>query len=485
MEKSIPLYRMIYHKIANRILTGFYQKGDRLASAQKIHEQYGCSLNSVRQAMRLLQQDGFITLEERKAPVVTADPLDPQFQKLRRDNFLRRKHAHLYAYRMLAVFVPEMAWQGALRCDSQSLGQLQMDSVACIRQAKTNADLTKSIQDYLMALVRQSGNLLAGDLYFQVCGFDELRRIVLPAELLVEGETDLAASLVERLHTMIRTARREDFCWLVQSCLGQFACQLEREIYRYAPEEAASDTQITFMWYVYQRPVPLYQQIAYDLLRYAQRSLSPGEYFPSEANLMQQYDVAAVTVRSALATLNGLGFARTFNGRGTQFVLEATADGEYSRLLKEYFDSMELFAASASGLAALAAPALAPKAMELLDQATAYRRRNGLCMWILEQILPLIPNQAVQNTFYQLKDRIIFGLILKPSTVSGPQIEYFEESYQQLREGLQQLAAGDTAAFGACLTSMFQHSLERSRTSLRRLCYENPQWDTLRQSFLE
>lgn len=479
MEKNIPLYRMIYHKVVNRVLTGFYQKGDRLSSAQKIREQYGCSLNSVRQAMHLLEQDGYIRLEERKAPVVVADPSDPHYQNLRRDNFLRRKHAHLDAYRMLPLFVPEMAWRGALRCDADALAGLEEAAARSVQQAKVRGDLVRCIHEFSLALVGRSGNLLAEDLFYQVRGFDELRRIVLPAELLAEGEADITASVVERLTGMIREGRGNAFCWLLKHCYEQLACGLELEIRRYAPEETAPGTQVAFMWYAYQRPVPLYQQIAYDLLRFAQRSLSPGDYFPSEANLMQQYGVAAVTIRSALSTLNALGFAHTFNGRGTQFVLEASADGEHRRLLKEYFDCMELFSASAAGLARLAVPALAPRAETLLAQAAQYRRRNGLWMWMLEQVLPVIPNQAVRNSFYQLKDKIIFGLVLKPSAADPAQSDYFEQSYQRLCEGLRRFARGDGSAFCDSFAWVCRYSLDRSRSSLTRLCRESARWDTI------
>ena len=476
MEKDIPLYRMIYHKVVNRVLTGYYQKGDRLASAQKIREQYGCSLNSVRQAMRLLEQDGYIRLEERKAPVVVADPSDPKYRALRRDNFLRRKHAHMDAYRMLALFVPQLAWQGAQRCRKEELEGLAQAAAQSARQAAARTGLLCAVQDFSLALVRRSGNLLAADLFFQVRGFDELGRIVLPAQTPAEDEAELAASVVERLAQLAGAGRQDDFCWLLACCCRSLACELALEIGRYAPEEAAPETQVAFLWYADQRPVPLYRQVAYDLLRFAQRSLAPGEFFPSEASLMQRYGVSAVTVRSALATLNALGLARTFNGRGTQFWPEPAADGEYGRLLKEYFDSMELLAAAANGLARLAAPTLRPRAQALCEQAAAYRSRHGLWTWTLEQVLPAVPNEAVRNSFGRLYDRIIFGLALKPTVQSGAAPAHFERIYRRLCEGLRSLDGGDVPAFCDAFAAISRDSLESSRGRLRALCQESEQW---------
>ena len=51
MEKSVPLYKLIYNKIVNRILTGLYPNGYLLSSMQKIHEEYDIGYTSIRRAM--------------------------------------------------------------------------------------------------------------------------------------------------------------------------------------------------------------------------------------------------------------------------------------------------------------------------------------------------------------------------------------------------------------------------------------------------
>ena len=66
MEKSIPLYKLLYNKIVNRILTGLYPKDYLLSSMQKIHAEHDIGYTSIRKAMHLLQQENFIQLEERR-----------------------------------------------------------------------------------------------------------------------------------------------------------------------------------------------------------------------------------------------------------------------------------------------------------------------------------------------------------------------------------------------------------------------------------
>ena len=72
MEKEIPLYQMIYNKLVNRILLGLYPKGYRLSSVEKIRERFGVGYTSIRRALRLLHQEGFIRLEERRRPVAVS-----------------------------------------------------------------------------------------------------------------------------------------------------------------------------------------------------------------------------------------------------------------------------------------------------------------------------------------------------------------------------------------------------------------------------
>ena len=87
-------------------------------------------------------------------------------------------------------------------------------------------------------------------------------------------------------------------------------------------------------------------------------------------------------------------------------------------------------------------------------------------MWMLEQVLPVVPNQAVRNSFYQLKDKIIFGLVLKPSAADPAQSDYFEQSYQRLCEGLRRFARGDGSAFCDSFAWVCRYSLDHSRSSL-------------------
>ncbi len=58
MEKEVSLYKLIYNKIVNRILIGMYPKGFQLSSMEKIRDEFGIGLTSIRRAMRLFPANG-------------------------------------------------------------------------------------------------------------------------------------------------------------------------------------------------------------------------------------------------------------------------------------------------------------------------------------------------------------------------------------------------------------------------------------------
>ncbi|MEG0019184.1 MAG: GntR family transcriptional regulator, partial [Oscillospiraceae bacterium] len=106
MEKEVPLYRTVYHKIVDRILSGAFPTGYQLSSMQNITARYDVGYTSLRHAFRLLKEDGFIEMEERKRPLVIFDPSDPKCAAVRRRVFMQRMGAQLDCYRALPNIIP-------------------------------------------------------------------------------------------------------------------------------------------------------------------------------------------------------------------------------------------------------------------------------------------------------------------------------------------------------------------------------------------
>jgi len=461
MEKEIPLYRSIYNKIVNRILVGIYPRGYQLASAQKIHAQFGVGYTSIRRAMGLLEQEGFIRQEERRRPVVVFDPEDPQCRRLRWRVFLSHTSAHLDCYRAIPCLLPGLAALGARNCTPQLLESLDALCAQPEEQFSNRYELLYLCYTWQSLVIQQSGNALASDLFLQIRGFDELRFQALPPAELVPGEAHAA---LQALHYWTGLLRRGDLdgLYTMASLFSlQAMCCLDRSFRPLADlPERRELRQVEFRWYVKQSPTPLYKKISYELLRTAcLDGMTVGDCFPSEAALMERFGVAAVTVRGAIALLNGLGIAQTVNGVGTILTGLPAGAEEGAPYLREGRESMEILSACSSALANDAAPRLSPgRAAALREELAEYRAHEGAALWLLQKLVLAISSHALAAVFEQLESRYIFGLYAGGLPGSPGRSARLEERFLQADACLALLERGDTAGFAAGLSALCRAS---------------------------
>jgi len=457
MEKEIPLYKSIYNKIVNRILTGIYPKGYQLASAQKTHAQYGVGYTSIRRAMGLLEEEGFIRQEERRRPVVIFDPEDPRCCQLRWRVFLSHIDAHQDCYRAIPCLLPGLVALGARNCTPQLLDALDTLCAQPEDQFSDYYDLLRLGYTWQTLVIQQTGNALACDLFLQIKGFDQLRFKAMPSAQLVPGEAHatlqalhywtglLRRGDLEGLHTMASLFSLQAMCCLDRSFRPLSALPEYREV-----------RQVEFRWYVNQSPTPLYKKISYELLRTAcLDGMRAGDCFPSEASLMERFGVSSVTVRGAIALLNSLGLVQTVNGVGTILTgLPAKAE-EGAAYLREGRESMEILAACSGALANSAAPRLSPGvATALREELAEYRAHEGIVLWLLQKLVLAIASHALSVVFEQLESRYLFGLYASGLPGSPGRGARLEERFLQTDACLARLGEGDISGFAAGLSAL-------------------------------
>lgn len=450
MEKSVPLYQMIYNKIVNRILVGLYPKGYQLASIQNIHAEYEIGYTSIRRAMHLLQQENFIRLEERRHPMVIFDPENPQCCELRRRVFLSRCQTHLDCYRAMPCLVPSLLMLGARHCTTHLLDTLDELCAQPENHFSTRTDLLVLVYTWQMQVIQQAENELATDLFIQIRGFDDLRFIVMPSEKPAPGEARMTMQYLQLWTNLLRKGDLESLHTLASLFCQHAMYELNRSFHPLKDSgELQNVRQVEFNWYVRQSPTPLYKKIAYELLRTVHLDgMKPGDYFPSESALMEQYGVATVTVRGALALLNNLDIAQTVNGVGTLFTGTCTNTQEVQLYIRECCESLDILAGCGRALSGAAAPMLSRTDMEMLRTgAEQYRACEGLVLWMLRQFISKLSIPVLENVFEQLEVRYIFGLYA--SGLPGSVIRHPEQTYSRVISCLALLETDDADAFSS------------------------------------
>lgn len=72
IEKPIPYYEQFYHSIKKMIFDGTYKPGERIVETQ-LAKQFGVSKSPVREAIRLLEKEGLIIVDD-KSRVIVYEP---------------------------------------------------------------------------------------------------------------------------------------------------------------------------------------------------------------------------------------------------------------------------------------------------------------------------------------------------------------------------------------------------------------------------
>ena len=73
-ETSLPRYRQVANALRREIFTGAYAAGENLPTESSLCEQFKISRHTVREALRLLSEDGLIERQQGAGSVVTGRP---------------------------------------------------------------------------------------------------------------------------------------------------------------------------------------------------------------------------------------------------------------------------------------------------------------------------------------------------------------------------------------------------------------------------
>jgi GntR family transcriptional regulator len=123
------------------------------------------------------------------------------------------------------------------------------------------------------------------------------------------------------------------------------------------------------------RPFPKYLQVREILLRRLARDLSPGDTFPTEADLCAEFGVSRQTVRGAVQTLVADGLISRHAGRGS--IVLRRPDGAGARRLTGLVEDFTDLRLSTSARVLESGPAPAPpevaKAMGVSEGADLFR----------------------------------------------------------------------------------------------------------------
>jgi DNA-binding FadR family transcriptional regulator len=155
--KSKLAYEEIAALVRRQIVTGELHVGDRLPSETRLALQFGVSRSTIREALRTLQESGFVERVSPRIMVVRRDDDEPVQRELVRA--LRRNNvtfADLHG--ALLLLEPELSRLAAERAAPGDIRELQDNLDAQARHLRDYAAWNRLDQDFHLAIADIAGN---------------------------------------------------------------------------------------------------------------------------------------------------------------------------------------------------------------------------------------------------------------------------------------------------------------------------------------
>ena len=473
MKKEIPLYLFICRKIEDDIYNGKLKLGDTLPSEPKISKQMGASRNSVRKALRLLQDNNLIFCSHGKNAQVIFDSRLPEHRAAYEKRFENRRHGISDTYRILSILLPSIITYGASKCSREDYMTLyemtdRLDSSNPIEMFAFHCRFIRNI-------LRRTENPFIIELFEQICDFVRIDSI----HSSITGHTlyeDLSAEAIKgRYKELLDYATKQNFKHFHHSLLqglNEISQRFDAAYMVNAPE-APSEAE-SFNWFIDNAPTPLYLRIASDIMWESEKSGNvAGDFLPSESELRSVYGVSPVTVRKALSILNSLGLTRTFNGKGTQIVFERSHSPEVLGQLDEYLSSLQILRYSCKAIAFDAFKSMSETDKKhILELLESKRYSRGITTALTDILISSIESPAMQNIYEHLKIKLAYGVILKTFVRNDDYDRVDRLLYGDMDKLAKAVANNDTALLGKIIENTYKQTYEYSEKKLKLLYSE-------------
>lgn len=478
MKDDVVQYERTYQLLRNKIQSGILPVGSRLPGRSVLCREYGTSERTIRRAVELLEQDGFLEIEPRKRPVVASAFPSPEVRALQ-----PAKEAD-------AAQVNDLMDTAELLCYPIYLRGLRLCSGEDWRTPETilsQMDPSRPAEFWQLSnrlgrffLARNENELLLRAV--DCLGFQ--------GKEAPQGAPEDRARYRGHLETLIRTVKRGGV---------PEPADLDAIFSQYrAIAEQAGETQFLRAG----SPCPMlaeaegvglrlslaqerYSSVCLDLLGLiAMGRYQPGDRLPTHDQIQEYYKVSRDTSVKAVRMLRAWGVVTAAPRRGisVEMDLEALkriqiAPEAIARHVRRYLDSLDLLALTAEPVAAHAAAYVRPDEARRLRSVIARQEQQPyehqlIPRTLLDFITGHIQYHALGAVYGVLARNLSIGRSI-PKLVSRDKGPRNSEVYRQCLEAVDTLIGGDTAGFAASVGALFAQVQSLVASECRRLGY----WD--------
>lgn len=484
MKEDISLYRWIYEHLLMMIQCGIVPYGQPLPPGWEVAEKFHVSIRPVEQAFGLLKQEGWITIEGRRARVAVQLPPE-EIEANYTAHFWARKDAIRDICAFEQMVAPDILITGMRLLPEKDYKRLVRQGEDCQFQ-----NFMGSIH-ILEEVLRPLANPMLTGLFCDLALFQAFPFSLRADRDAASGEDGLLCDSSELLTllSLCREGRYDEARRHIEKNLAHAIPHLYQELGDTAP--AAPVKPLPFEWQVYRgRPRQVYT-VVYEMIK----GISRGEYpldsrLPSIDLLIDQFGASRSTIRRALTVMNSIGVTQPSGGKGTKAiplvpenVIRGLETYTMQTMLEKYLQALQILSITAPGIVRATFPQMEGARMDdtarRLRECAQQRRWSQLTELFCQLVAESTGNTIVKELYARLLEQIVWG---HPLSCLSESLKT-QRMYGHCAENLaRHLEARDLPNFCAEIKWYFDTLLYFSKTMLLEFGVTNAKFITLLDS---
>lgn len=425
----------VYDKLRTDIICGTYRgKGD-LPSIAELCEHFNAGRNTIRSALKMLEDEQLIQQEKGRNAKVIFDVNQAKYFQVYQETLYGRMPTMIKLLKAMEYIMPEIAEEALRNASEEDLKHLRV-RIASLKEHAI--DSGRSMMDALMNVYLYAFSLLDNDHVIHL--FSEMMQFVtvlVPKKSMREKEMQKSVVFLGNvMSTIVDFVVRSDTA-MVKKGVKLMAHSSSKKLVHYV--ERVVDPQIelhpiAFQWN-YNKDY-LYQEIIVTIINDIYLgTYEKGQALPSFEQLAKQFDVSVRTSRKAIERLNQYQIVKTINGIGSfvcdyEDVKEAISrNKEILQHVKDYCEVLQLLYLCVRGMSYHLMRQLSDQE---LDQIL--KEFQQISTPSLDPLLHTLfsKNECLLSIYEELKKDFIWCIYLKHACAYAPSVFQFDDNLTKL-----------------------------------------------------
>lgn len=399
-------YNLIYEYYKCHILFGHLRKGDFLPTIEQIGGTFQVAPQTVRNALKKLQQDHLIDVSPGRHTLVVYETTKEETLQVTQQYYLARKEAIGTIYQVTELLLTPVFRAGAQKLTDHGLQEILQ---ICRQKDAGIVSISMFCCNRMLDAVQ---NQLIKSLFADMVSFFQFPYITSFDEGTSEEYQEYYRNLISSCEALERNGVFQAFMGLqsvTQKVLQGFIDDTSRT--------AAMPNQISFHWQTYRdRPQHCHTLAARIIYRLIKGDYAEGEMLPSYENMALEFAVSVNTARRTVGLLRDMGLIHSINGVGNQIQFTAP---NWEKLRRPSIQKNILLAKESIELLLFTAGEVINKELLKLNEKQTCELKNiltdskSLCgleaiILVTEYILILHPFTSFFETYGKLLEFLLF-----------------------------------------------------------------------------